>query len=84
MTSVGSELTWAVGDQTMTLEVGAEGRVQLDLYSPQLDPSDYRSADFYGDEMYGPARGLSTTFILQDSQGREVLRRTFGSGKHAW
>ena len=52
MTSVGSHLVWEVGDQSMTLEVGVGSRVRLDLYSPRLDQSDYRSADYYGDEQY--------------------------------
>ncbi|ADY25394.1 hypothetical protein Deipr_0221 [Deinococcus proteolyticus MRP] len=84
LTSVGSHLMWAVGDQTLTLDVGVTGRVRLDLYSPRLDPADYRSADSYGDEQYAPSPEVTTTFVLQDAQGREVLRRTFGPGAHAW
>ncbi|GHG00754.1 hypothetical protein GCM10017783_11210 [Deinococcus piscis] len=83
LTSVGSHLMWEVGDQNLTLDVGVAGPVRLDLYSPRLDPADYRSADFYGDEQYAPGE-VTTTFVLQDAQGREVLRRTFEPGAHAW
>lgn len=83
LTSVGSHLMWEVGDQNLTLDVGLTGPVRLDLYSPRLDPADYRSADFYGDEQYAPGE-ITTTFVLQDAQGREVLRRTFEPGVHAW
>lgn len=85
MTSVGSHLVWEVGDQTMTLEVGVESRVRLDLFSPRLDQSDYRSPDYYGDEQYdGNASKVTTTFVLADQNGREVLRRTFAPGVHDW
>lgn len=85
MTSVGSHLVWEVGDQTMTLEVGVEGHVRLDLFSPRLDQSDYRSADYYGDEQYdGNVSDVTTTFVLTDPSGREVLRRAFTPGRHDW
>ena len=43
LTSVGDALSWTVGDQTLRLEVPLAGRVRLELYSPRVDQSDYRS-----------------------------------------
>ncbi len=83
LTSIGDRLLWSVGDQTLTLTVPAEGRVQLDLYSPQLDPSDYRADTYYGDETYDRSP-VSTRFDLLDAQGSVVATRTYAPGTQTW
>ena len=98
LTSVGDELMWAVGDQTLNLTVPVTGSVKLELYSPRVDPQDYRSDTYFGDETYGKApntvqgktqdtaaaQPVATTFTLIDAQGKEVLSRTFTPGQHDW
>ncbi|QFP78177.1 DUF11 domain-containing protein [Deinococcus sp. AJ005] len=85
LTSVGDALAWTVGDQNLTLDVPVGGVVRLELYSPRLDQSDYRSDGYYGDEQYdGNASQVSTTFSVLDAGGKVVVTRTFSPGKHGW
>ncbi|MFC3832580.1 DUF11 domain-containing protein, partial [Deinococcus rufus] len=85
LTSVGDRLMWSVGDQTLTLNVPASGRVRLELYSPRVDLSDYRSATYYGDEQYDAGRTpVTTTFTLLRGDGTVVLTRRFTPGAQAW
>ncbi|OLV19012.1 DUF11 domain-containing protein [Deinococcus marmoris] len=85
LTSVGDALSWTVGDQNLTLDVPVGGVVRLELYSPRLDQSDYRSDSYYGDEQYdGNAAQVSTTFSVLDAGGKVVVTRTFTPGKHGW
>lgn len=83
ITSVGDQLLWTVGDQTLNLTVPSSGRVRLDLYSASFDPADYRRPGSYGDEQYAGA-AVTSTFTLLDTQNRVVLRRTFAPGAHSW
>ncbi|WP_322473255.1 hypothetical protein [Deinococcus sp. AB2017081] len=84
LTSVGRQLMWSVGDQQLRLEVPASGRVRLELYSPRVDPADYRSDTYYGDEQYVPGEAATTTFTLYDAGDRPVLSRTFTAGAQDW
>ncbi len=83
LTSVGDRLMWSVGDQTLTLNVPAGGQVRLDLYSPQLDPTDYRADSYYGDETYD-AQPVGTTFELVGADGRVVAKRSYAPGAQTW
>jgi hypothetical protein len=82
LTSVGDKLMWTVGDQDLRLVVGVTGRVQLDVYSGQFDPQDYRSKNEYGDESYGGP--VMSTFALIDAQGQVVKTQNFGVGTSDW
>ncbi|WP_407569364.1 hypothetical protein [Deinococcus altitudinis] len=82
LTSVGDKLMWTVGDQDLRLVVGVTGRVQLDVYSAQFDPQDYRSKTEYGDESYGGP--VTSTFALIDAQGKVVKTQNFGVGSSDW
>ena len=84
LTSIGERVNWTVGDQNLNLDVPVENRVRLELYSPGVDPTDYRSATYYGDEQYGAGQQVSTTFTLIDAAGKVVLTRTFQAGAHHW
>ncbi|GAA0513901.1 DUF11 domain-containing protein [Deinococcus depolymerans] len=85
LTTVGDRLTWSVGDQDLTLNVPLDGPVRLELYSPRVDQSDYRSDTYYGDEQYDAGRSdVTTTFTLTGSDGQVVLTRTFTPGTHDW
>ncbi|WP_371827333.1 DUF11 domain-containing protein [Deinococcus sp. QL22] len=85
LTSIGDNLMWTVGDQSLNLSVPITGRIKLDLYSPRVDQSDYRSDAYYGDEQYDANRSsVATTFTLTDASGTVVLQRTFTPGTHAW
>ena len=83
LTSVGDKLLWSVGDQTLTLKVPVGGQVRLDLYSPQLDPADYRADSYYGDETYDKG-AVGTTFELVDGSGKVVSARTYAPGAQTW
>ena len=83
LTSVGDRLMWSVGDQTLTLKVPVSGQVRLDLYSPQLDPADYRADSYYGDETYD-AQPVGTTFELVDGSGKVVATRAYAPGAQTW
>lgn len=83
LTTIGQDLMWTVGDQSLKLTVPEAGRVRLELYSPQFDPSDYRSDRYYGDEAYSD-KLPTTTFTLKNAAGQTVLTRTYGSGRHDW
>ncbi len=84
VTSVGQQLMWSVGDQQLRLDVPVSGRVRLELYSPRLDPADYRSDTYYGDERYTPGETVATTFTLFDEHDHEVLSQTFTPGAQDW
>lgn len=87
LTSVGEKLMWAVGDQDLYLDVNTDGKVRLELYSPRLDPSDYRNETYYGDEEYTGGTDVDsivTTFTLIDEEGNEVLSKEFTPGPHMW
>ncbi|THF68065.1 DUF11 domain-containing protein [Deinococcus sp. Arct2-2] len=85
LTSIGDKLMWTVGDQNLNLSVPITGRIKLDLYSPRVDQSDYRSDTYYGDEQYDANRSaVATTFTVTDAGGKVVLRRTFTPGAHTW
>ncbi|WP_412027144.1 DUF11 domain-containing protein [Deinococcus yunweiensis] len=85
LTSIGDRLLWSVGDQTLTLNVPASGRVRLELYSPRVDLADYRSSTYYGDEQYDGGRTpVTTTFTLVRTDGTVVLSRRFAPGAQAW
>ncbi|WP_424951281.1 DUF11 domain-containing protein [Deinococcus sp.] len=83
LTSVGDKLLWSVGDQTLTLTVPSSGQVKLELYSPQLDPADYRADSYYGDETYD-AQPVSTTFEVVGADGSVVATRTYAPGAQTW
>ena len=87
LTSIGDQLMWSVGDQTLTLKVPLSGRVKLELYSPQLDPRDYRSDTYYGDETYDAAareQAVATRFELMDAGGKVVATRSYAPGPQSW
>lgn len=84
LTSIGDRLMWSVGDQNLNLDVPVAGQVRLELYSPRIDPADYRSDNYYGDEQYEGGANATTTFTLVDSEGKTVLSRTFAPGAAAW
>lgn len=91
LTSVGNKLLWTVGDQDLKLVVGVASRVQLDLYSAQFDPKDYRSASYYGDESYADPTVHSTFSLIkltkvpgQADQEDVLLTKDFGRGQQDW
>ncbi|GGL03935.1 DUF11 domain-containing protein [Deinococcus radiotolerans] len=85
LTSVGDRLMWTVGDQDLILDVPLAGPVRLELYSPRVDPGDYRSDTYYGDEQYDAGRSpVSTTFSVLREDGSTLLTRTFTPGQHDW
>ncbi|GGS01883.1 DUF11 domain-containing protein [Deinococcus sedimenti] len=85
LTSVGDRLMWTVGDQDLLLDVPLAGPVRLELYSPRLDPADYRADTYYGDEQYDAGRSpVTTTFSVLREDGSTLLTRTFTPGDHDW
>lgn len=83
LTSIGDRLLWSVADQNLQLSVPVSGQVKLELYSPRVDPKDYRSDTYFGDETYGPD-AVSTTFTLLREDGSAVTSRTFAPGAQTW
>ncbi|ULH14490.1 DUF11 domain-containing protein [Deinococcus sp. KNUC1210] len=83
LTSIGDKLLWSVGNQDFTLTVAAAGRVRLDLYSPQLDPKDYRSDTYYGDETYSKDP-VATRFELVDASGKSVVVKNYAPSQQSW
>ncbi|MFC4427850.1 DUF11 domain-containing protein [Deinococcus navajonensis] len=84
MTSIGDALMWTAGDQNLLLDVPVENQVRIELYSPRPNLADVRSNHYYGDELYGQSKALSTTFTLLRADGTEVLSRSFTPGAHDW
>ncbi|MFD1732004.1 hypothetical protein ACFSC4_14545 [Deinococcus malanensis] len=84
VTSIGDALMWSAGDQNLNLDVPVDNRVRLELYSPRLDPADYRSDTYYGDESYNLKVKMTTTFTLLRADGTAVLSRTFTPGAQEW
>ena len=93
LTSVGDRLMWAVGDQTLNLDVAVAGQIKLELYSPRIDPQDYRSDAYYGDETYPAPAGqagatepgtVQTVFSLLREDGSVVATQAFTPGAHSW
>lgn len=83
LTSIGDRLMWEVADQNLQLNVPVSGQVRLELYSPRVDPQDYRSDTYFGDEEYSP-EPVSTKFTLLSADGQVVLTRTYEPGAHNW
>ncbi len=81
----GSGLGWFT--DTVVLHLRAEGEVRLWLYSPGLDPQDYRSAlqgrPELGDERYDQ-KPVEATFRLLDSGGRVLAERRYGLEAHRY
>lgn len=83
LTSVGHRLMWSVGDETLNLKVPVSGKVRLELYSPRVDLTDYRSGSYFGDETYRDS-AVTSTFTLLRADGTAVLSKTFTPGPQAW
>ncbi|MDT7908743.1 MAG: hypothetical protein RQ912_02185, partial [Thermus sp.] len=81
----GSGLGWA--SDTVVLHLRAKGEVRLFLYSPGLDPEDYRSAlkgkPELGDERYDK-NPVKTTFRLLDADGRVLAEKVYGLEAHRY
>jgi hypothetical protein len=81
----GSGLGWA--SDTVVLHLRARGEVRLFLYSPGLDPEDYRSAlkgePELGDERYDK-NPVKTTFRLLDADGRVLAEKVYGLEAHRY
>lgn len=83
LTSIGDRLMWSVADQNLTLNVPVSGRVRLELYSPRVNPKDYRSDTYFGDETYS-VEPVTTKFTLVRADGSEVTSQTFTPGEQTW
>ncbi|MGC8904600.1 hypothetical protein [Thermus sp.] len=87
-TAVGDALGWESPGFALWLVLPEKERVELALYSPGLDPEDYRSAlrgkEELGDERYDGGRGeVRATFRLL--QGGSLLQEmAFGVEPHRW
>jgi len=75
LTSVGEQLLWLSGDQTLNVTVARRQLVSILLESPALDPRDYRNTD-YGDERYTQA-DTQTQYTLLGPTGAVIAQRTF-------
>ena len=80
----GTGLGWEVEDLRLLVRVEKAGEIEIKLYSPGFDPSDYRSPNELGDERYDGGKGrLLARFQLLS--GNEVLAdRQFGEEPHRW
>ncbi|MFC3862296.1 DUF11 domain-containing protein [Deinococcus antarcticus] len=83
LTSIGDRLMWSVVDQNLTLNVPVSGQVRLELYSPRVDPKDYRSDTYFGDETYSSEQ-VSTKFTLIRQDGSVVMTQIFTPGEQTW
>ncbi|MFZ8812527.1 MAG: hypothetical protein ACO2OU_01390, partial [Thermus aquaticus] len=81
----GSGLGWA--SDAVVLHLRARGEVRLFLYSPGLDPEDYRLAlkgkPELGDERYDK-NPVKTTFRLLDADGRVLAEKVYGLEPHRY
>ena len=66
----GDALGWEIEEVVMTMSLGQDSPVKLEIYSPGFDPDDYRAAldggEELGDENYGDTP-LAGEFILEDN-----------------
>ncbi|MBF6594668.1 MAG: DUF11 domain-containing protein [Thermaceae bacterium] len=84
----GDALGWEIHELRTQLVVSKTSVVNVQIYSPGFDPSDYRSAlkgkDELGDERYDGGKGrLQAEFVLwQDA--KILAQQTYGIEPHRW
>ncbi len=81
----GDALGWEIEEVVMTLSLGQDSPVKLEIYSPGFDPDDYRAAldgrEELGDERYGDTP-LVGAFVLED--GDTIAERRYEVEQHEW
>ena len=80
----GDALGWETSELRVVLEVKKPSELEVQLYSPGFDPTDYRSPRELGDERYDQGKGdLLAVYELR--QGRRVIvRKHYGVEPHTW
>lgn len=83
---IGDALGWDIEEVKMLLATGVDGPVKLEIYSPGLDPDDYRAAlegrEELGDERYDQ-NPLEGSFILEQD-GVELASGRYAVEQHRW
>ncbi len=84
----GDQLKWQVDTLQVSLVVRLNTTLTLEIYSPGLDPADYRrglkGGEELGDERYDGGRGdLQAEFRLT-RDGATLVEKTFGTEPHRW
>lgn len=84
----GNELGWEIQELRASVVVSEPTVLNLQIYSPGFDPSDYRSAlkgkKELGDERYDKGKGqLLSEFVLK-RDGEVLAQRTYGIEPHRW
>ncbi len=81
----GDALGWEIEEVVMTLSLGQESPVKLEIYSPGFDPDDYRAAlegrEELGDESYGDTP-LAGEFVLEN--GDTIAEGRYEVEQHEW
>lgn len=84
----GSDLGWEIQELRASVVVSKPTVLNLQIYSPGFDPSDYRSAlrgqPELGDERYDGGKGqLLSEFVLK-AGARILAQQTYGVEPHRW
>ncbi len=81
----GDALGWEIEEVVMTLSLGQDSPVKLEIYSPGFDPDDYRAAldgrTELGDENYGDLP-LAGEFVLES--GDTLAQGRYEAQPHEW
>ena len=81
----GDALGWEIEEVVMTLSLGQDSPVKLEIYSPGFDPDDYRAAldgrEELGDESYGDTP-LAGEFVLEN--GDTLAQGRYEAQPHEW
>ena len=81
----GDALGWEIEEAVMSLSLGQDSPVTLEIYSPGFDPDDYRAAldgrEELGDESYG-ATPLVGEFVLEN--GDTIAEGRYEAQPHEW
>jgi len=81
----GTELGWESAKLELVLRVSEKAQVNLEVYSPGFDPTDYRSPNELGDERYDQSDvPLKTLIRIFNDKGQVLVRREYGVEPHRW
>jgi len=84
----GNELGWEIQELRASVVVSKPTILNLQIYSPGFDPTDYRSSlkgkNELGDERYDKGKGQVRAEFVLLRNGKEIAKQTYGIEPHRW